>query len=967
MNLRKFSIAGVMFAATCSVLALAVSAAETPPNPQLPSGDALESLNEFSRQTGLQLIFAFSLVQGKKTQALDGSLPPVPALSQLLKGTGLEFSFVNERTVALVAAPPPRAASRRKAPTIERVIVVKADEDAGIEPSHYGPQLRRPDIDLSGESTVPDFLRNLPQFAGNLCDDGLGDSSRASHTNSSRGCALDARGLGANATLVLFDSQRIAPGGDRGAFVDISSIPLTAIDHIDTAPDGSSVVLGTDTIGGWVNFVPRKNVVGSDTQVRMTPALGDAVAERMLSQTSGFHWDSGNLTLSFEYYARDHLPAAARTQATSDLRPFRGPNFGSLFAGNLSIGGETWAIQAPASPTAANPTLLKGTTNTYDTRRNTDILPAQERESVYLNSQIDLQSRCTLELGGLTSRRHITAYSAPVGSPISVPFTNAYYFNPTGGSQPLNIEFGFQNLLGPARLEGRVWDGNLITTARCPLAGAWSLETSVGYTFEHQADTIGNLVDNTALQTALADNNPATAFDPFENRTSPATIETLRSRSGFVADSQMALAHMIAQRTAKGLHGANMTLLAGADVRTESLSTAASQRGDANVDARLRARRNVASVFSELCIPLLGHEQNQCTKEGTGDPSQLHARIAGRYEHYSDFRGGAVPALSLFWLPSRSFWLRQAWSKSYRVPDLADLSETSDLSLLSLVPSPSAPTRGSPVLIWSGNNADLRRESAKTWSLTANYHPESFEGLVIEVHYFDTDFRDRIEQPAFTADILTNPTLRPFVTLNPSAELQQAVCSRSTFLDSTTPCLSTPVDAVLDIRLRNISRLRTRGVDLNVSQAFADPHYEDTTWLFNFNGSYVLRYVLSDPSKSSDLTNTVGNPVRARFTALLSRQQSGWRATASIRYASAYRDLNYVPARSVSSWTVTNLQLAWQPPLQWAGPNALVTFDVQNIFDVRPPIVFNPIGLAWDPSNASTLGRTAKVTLAKHW
>jgi iron complex outermembrane recepter protein len=962
-----FPTARVMFAATSSVLALAASAAETRPNPQLPSGDALESLNEFSRQTGLQILFALSLVQGKKTQALDGSLPPVPALAQLLKGTSLEYTFVDERTVALVAAPPPRTPRRRNALNIERIVVVKADQQAGIEPAHYGPQLRRPDIDLSGESTVPEFLRNLPQFAGNLCDDGLGDSSRASHTNSSRGCALDARGLGANATLVLFDSQRIAPGGDRGAFVDISSIPLTAIDHIDTAPDGSSVVLGTDTMGGWVNFVPRKNVEGSDTQVRVTPAVGDAVGERLLSQTSGAHWNGGNLTFSFEYYARDHLPTAARAQATSDLRSFGGPNFGSLFAGNLLIGSETWAIQPPASPAAATPTLVRGTTNTYDTRRKTDILPAQERESGYLNSQIDLQSQCTLELEGLASRRHVTAYSAPVGSPISVPFTNAYYFNPTGGSQPLNIEVGFQNLLGAARLEGRVWDGDLITTAHCPLAGAWSLETSLGYTLEHQADTIGNLVNNTALQTALADDNPATAFDPFEDRTSPSTIENVRSSSRFVADSQMALAHVIAQRTAKGLHGADITVLAGADVRTESLSTKASQRGDASADARLRAHRNVASLFSEVCVPLLGREQDQCAKEGAGEPGQLHARIAGRYEHYSDFRSGGVPVLRLFWLPSRSFWLRQEWSKSYRVPDLADLSETSDLSLLSLVPSPYAPSRGSPVLFWSGNNADLRRETAETWSLTANYHPESIEGLAIEAHYFDTDFRDRIDQPAFTADILTNPALRPFVTLNPSAELQQTVCSRSTFLSLPTQCLSTPVDAVVDIRLRNISGLRTRGVDLNATQAFPDPHSEDTSWLFNFNGSYVLRYVLSDPSGSSDLTNTVGNPLRVRFTALLSRTQPGWRATASVRYASAYHDLNSVPARSVSSWTVTNLQLAWKPPLQWAGANALVTVDVQNIFDVRPPIVFNPIGLAWDPTNASALGRTFKVTVSKHW
>src|SRR5690349_17064020 len=72
------------------------------------SGDATLTLNEFGRQAGLQLLFDFSTVKGRVTQSINGFYEPRDALRHMLGNTGLDFAFVNERTLAVT---PMRSAS----------------------------------------------------------------------------------------------------------------------------------------------------------------------------------------------------------------------------------------------------------------------------------------------------------------------------------------------------------------------------------------------------------------------------------------------------------------------------------------------------------------------------------------------------------------------------------------------------------------------------------------------------------------------------------------------------------------------------------------------------------------------------------------------------------------------------------------------------------------------------------------
>ena len=65
-----------------------------------------EALAAFSRQTGLQLIYVSTIAETQQSKGARAGLTAAEALTQLLDGTGLQFEFLNARTVRIYPAPP---------------------------------------------------------------------------------------------------------------------------------------------------------------------------------------------------------------------------------------------------------------------------------------------------------------------------------------------------------------------------------------------------------------------------------------------------------------------------------------------------------------------------------------------------------------------------------------------------------------------------------------------------------------------------------------------------------------------------------------------------------------------------------------------------------------------------------------------------------------------------------------------
>ncbi|MEP7242268.1 MAG: STN domain-containing protein [Gammaproteobacteria bacterium] len=82
----------------------------------LDASDAVTALNEFSVQADMQVLFVFEAVKDIRLPALHADLDARSALTRMLQGTGLRFTFVNDRTIAIDRAKAVTVPATRAAP-----------------------------------------------------------------------------------------------------------------------------------------------------------------------------------------------------------------------------------------------------------------------------------------------------------------------------------------------------------------------------------------------------------------------------------------------------------------------------------------------------------------------------------------------------------------------------------------------------------------------------------------------------------------------------------------------------------------------------------------------------------------------------------------------------------------------------------------------------------------------------------
>src|SRR5438552_7626054 len=118
--------------------------------------------------------------------------------------------------------------------TIEEVIVtgsnIPTSEEVGPHPVDT---YRKDDITRLGVRSATDLVQKLPAATGASLNENTGPSGRGSDGR----VEINLRGLLAKETLVLQDGRRLAPVGFAGDTVDLNTIPLGLIDHVDILKD----------------------------------------------------------------------------------------------------------------------------------------------------------------------------------------------------------------------------------------------------------------------------------------------------------------------------------------------------------------------------------------------------------------------------------------------------------------------------------------------------------------------------------------------------------------------------------------------------------------------------------------------------------------------------------------------------------------------------------------------------------
>lgn len=943
----------------------------------IPAGKASERFNDLIAELGLAMVCDFKATGAATTKAVHGVYTLQEALEKMSEGQNIQFWFPKPGMVSCgprkapvqTVTKPGADPQERKLlePVAMDQVVVTGSHIRGRSP--YGTQvitLSKADIERTGLSTVADVIRTLPQnFDGGPTEDTQG-IGRETLTNSARGNALNIRGLGPAETLVLLNGRRLAPGGTEGAFVDISSIPLSAVDQIEVLLDSGSALYGADAIGGIVNITLKKEYSGAETQARAGASSDRALDEYQLSHTLGTTWSRGNGLLALDIYRRSDLRGEDRRQAQSDLRSLGGDNFDTWQSnpGTLFAGGIPWAIPRGQDGKSLAPSdFTPDTLNLEDQRRGADLLPVQKRWSLIASGNHALSDEIELFSDALFSQRDVHLKLPSVRGTLPVTVANPFYVNPTGGTEPIAVSYDFLDDLDPSVADIKVRTFNMAVGGRINAGARWRIVPYLSYAREEQRIQQRGLLNGQKALLALLDPDPTTAFNPFGDgsHTNPATLAGLRSQSFFESNSSIGTLDVTADGPLLPLPSGMLKFALGANLRREDFNSLL-QSDNTGLHPIGVLSRDVSALFGELLVPLADANSPRLGLQ------QLELSVALRFEDYSDVSRTTAPKFGLLWSPVKGLLLRGTWTESFRAPNLADLFEGDNGSTIMAVRDDSVPGGFSQALVWFGKNANLRPEAAHSWTVGVEFTAPGLNDSSVALTYFDIQIQNAFEENSFADDILDNTRFASLVTRNPTAAQREVVCARSTFGGFPGGCMGAPIEALIDLRLGNNAILATSGFDLVARRKFDSPWGR---FDLSLNTAYVLRYGEAETMDSPliDLVDTQNNPLRLHTRGSISWQRRNIAATAFVNHDGSYRDVARTPHRKVGAWTTLDLQLRYDLNRNGAGWLADTHFflNAQNVFDRDPPFLNNHLGIGYDAENADLLGRFISFDIRKNW
>lgn len=301
-------------AATVGTFALAMPTAHAVQARQtynLPEQDLGASLQAVARAAKREIIFRSDGVKDKRAPALEGDYTPNEALDILLKESGLVF--VKRNQTILIRERSKRAEGNERSDGSE--ILVTGSRLRGAPIASPVIALSQRDILNSGQNNLGDVVRAIPQNFGGGQNPGANITTPEKKGNYiGSGSAIDLRGLGGDATLTLLNGHRLAYSGAYQA-IDISVIPIAALDRLEIVADGSSALYGSDAVGGVANVILKRDYDGVNTAARFGASSDGGNRQQEYSVVTGKTWQGGGFMLVYDHSHNSPLLARQRDYA----------------------------------------------------------------------------------------------------------------------------------------------------------------------------------------------------------------------------------------------------------------------------------------------------------------------------------------------------------------------------------------------------------------------------------------------------------------------------------------------------------------------------------------------------------------------------------------------------------------------------------------------------------------------------
>jgi outer membrane receptor protein involved in Fe transport len=372
--------------------------------------------------------------------------------------------------------------------------------------------------------------------------------------------------------------------------------------------------------------------------------------------------------------------------------------------------------------------------------------------------------------------------------------------------------------------------------------------------------------------------------------------------------------------------------------------------------------RNVESAFAELRVPVIGPEN------GLPFAKSINLSAALRHDRYSGIGNTTNPKVGVEWNVNDWLRLRGSYARSFRAPLLFNLAPALQSAFTYDFPNPASPTGLTNTLVDSSSyNPDLRPERSRSFTLGFDVQPTGRYGPRLSVTYFDVDFRDRITTPPLRGSIFLVysqlDSLSSFMNFSPSQADLASYFASPYFVDLAGRGPG-DVKAILDFRPQNLKSQVSRGLDIEGS--YAVPLGRGTlTADANINYMIDLKVQATPDLAVANLLDQVSGPLSFRARGGLTWANDDVVASLKLNHARGYRNILITPNEHIDAYTTADLHLSWKIA------ETTVALDIDNLFDVKPPVVHTNIpgayNLGFDAVNASARGRYVALGLTHRW
>lgn len=617
-----------------------------------------------------------------------------------------------------------------------------------------GSRIKR--TDMEGPSPIQSIdasmiegmgYENLQQLLERMPSTGAGTFSTRGNSQDSTAngaAAVSLRGMGPDATLVLINGRRVAISAFAesitNSFVDINSIPVSAIERIDILKDGASAIYGSDAVAGVVNVILRKDFEGLEINVGYGGTEGDtSYDETTANLVWGTQSEKGSSTVILDYFKNSQLGAHEMGRfGTANQTPYGGNDFRSSrgYPGYFYVDGvKTIDPDCPAENATASGSCL------FDYGPFGLVIPAAERVGLIGQFDYNLGSELTafMELAVQHNTSEAGGAATPLDEDAGLTVPGSHPDNPFGQ----DIEIGRYR---PVDAGARRWD--ISTDTLRLVAGLkgvfmdfdWEASVQKGRSKSEQSgDQSQGWVRVDWLQQEIDAGN----YNPFGGVTNPQNVIDNITTS-LVRRGESRMTSVDAHITGEAFDfGDDVVMMAaGVEYREEEVSDIPDiqfQRGliFGTESVSAQAERDQYAAYLELSIPLA---------------EQLELQLAGRYDHYSDFGSTTNPKIALRWAPSDQVTVRGSWAQGFRAPSLAQVGLGPSEKSVFFVDRYRCEATGLDCesldynIQFSGNPG-LEAEESESWNVGVIYAPFQELGLSIDVWSITQD--NKIDEQQF--------------------------------------------------------------------------------------------------------------------------------------------------------------------------------------------------------------------------